>query len=282
MNTDQLHAALDFVRARIPHARPVGAAILGSGWGCAAEAFVIREVIAYAAIPGMGAGAAVNGHVGRLLWADLDGAEFLIADGRRHLYEGLGWEPVAIPVFLARQLGATFMVLTNASGGIRSDLSAGSIMVVDDHINLMGAHPLAGPHDPVWGARFPDMTHVYDPALRGHADRTARDLSIAIRHGVYAAVSGPAYETPAEVRALAALGADAVGMSTVPEAILAHAAGLRVGAFSLIANAAAVPSGAPLDHAGILAQAHAQEPTLRRLLAAFLARAAAASPGVRP
>ena len=269
MNMDILNAALAAVRNRFSGARPLGVVILGSGWGVSVDAFTVRKAIDFASVPGMGA-PTVSGHAGRLLWADCGGAECLIADGRRHAYEGLGWEPVAIPVFLAKQLGATFLILTNAAGGIRRDLSPGSIMIIDDHINLMGAHPLAGPQDALWGPRFPDMTAVYDEPLRKHFDETARRRDIPVHHGVYAAMSGPSYETPAEVRALAGLGAEAVGMSTVPEAILAHAAGLRVGALSLITNAAAGVAGATLDHAEVLDQARARERTLQDFLTAVL------------
>ncbi len=142
-------------------------------------------------------------------------------------------------------------------------------MLVDDHINAMGVQPLAGPHDPRWGARFPDQTSVYDAGLRRQLRAAARRLRIPLACGVYLAVSGPAYETPAEVRAYRRWGADAVGMSTVPEAMLAHAAGLRVAALSLIANRASGLAGRPLDHAEVTATAHAAAPVMRRLLEAF-------------
>jgi purine-nucleoside phosphorylase len=177
------------------------------------------------------------------------------------------------PVALALELNATALLLTNAAGGIRDDLRPGTLMIVDDHINAMGAGPLTGPHHPLFGARFPDQTCVYDAQLRALLDRTAAEGTDgpAPAHGVYAAVAGPAYETPAEIEALRRLGADAVGMSTVPEATVAHAAGLRVCAVSLIANVAAGRPGAGLlAHDEVLAQTRAAAPRMRRVIEAFL------------
>lgn len=190
----------------------------------------------------------VSGHAGILLWAELAGLETLIFQGRRHWYEGIGWEPVAFPVYLLKKLGARAVILTNSAGGIRFDLRGGTLMAIEDHINGMGVNPLPGRHDDFWGKRFVDQTGVYDPGLLSLLKAAAHKKKIPLKQGVYIAVSGPTYETPAEIRAFRRLGADAVGMSTVPEAILANAAGLRVLGISLISNPAADVGNKPISH----------------------------------
>jgi purine-nucleoside phosphorylase len=204
--------------------------------------------------------------------------ELLIFEGRRHWYEGDGWNPIAFPIRLAASLGARIVILTNAAGGIRPAFRPGTLMVVDDHINAMGTNPLVGPHDVTWGPRFPDQSAVYDPRLRRQLHRTARRVGAPLAHGIYLAVSGPPYETPAEIAAFRSMGADAVGMSTVPEAILAHAAGLRVVAVSYISNPAAAASGAPLSHEALLARARTMQPRMTALLSAFIRDIAKHSP----
>jgi len=263
-----LQQAVAQVRRRWPAARPRAGLILGSGWGEAAQAFAVRDALPYDALPGLGAGA-VAGHAGRLLWAEGGGVETLVFQGRRHFYEGAGWTPVALPVYLLRQLGAEVLVLTNAAGGLHTDLDAGDLMIITDHLNLMGDHPLIGPHDPAWGPRFPDLSQVYCPRLAARLEQSFRTVPLPVRRGVYAAVTGPTYETPAEVRLLRGLGADAVGMSTVPEAILARAAGLRVAGLSCIANRAAGLHPRGLSHAEVLATAQAALPKLRAVLEHF-------------
>jgi inosine/guanosine/xanthosine phosphorylase family protein len=167
-------------------------------------------------------------------------------------------------------MGASIVLLTNGAGGVRSDLQPGDLMAIDDHINAMGVNPLAGPHHPVWGPRFPDMSATYDSMLRTVLDEAARQSGIALRHGVYLAVAGPAYETPAEIKAFRAIGADAVGMSTVPEAMLARAAGLRVAGLSCITNMAA-GEGRPVSHEDVLAAGAAAVPRLKTLVQGFVA-----------
>ncbi|MCX6998387.1 MAG: purine-nucleoside phosphorylase [Kiritimatiellaeota bacterium] len=228
----------------------------------------VRDTLAYGDVPGLG-GAAVHGHAGQVLWAECGGVETLVFQGRRHYYEGDGWTPVALPVFLLRQLGAELLVLTNAAGGLHADLDASDLMIITDHLNLMGDHPLIGPHDPAWGPRFPDMSQVYCPKLGQRLGRIFEALHLPVRRGVYAAVTGPTYETPAEVRLLRSLGADAVGMSTVPEALLARAAGLRVAGLSCIANRAAGLQPQALTHADVLQAARAMLPKLRAVLEHF-------------
>lgn len=246
MNRDALEAAAEAVRRQWPDASPAGGMILGSGWSSVAEAFPFVRALSYADLPGLGS-VGVAGHAGRLVWAGSDRASLLIFQGRRHWYEGQGWTPVAAPVFILQALGARTVLLTNAAGGIREDLEPGDLMVIEDHINAMSHNPLIGSHDPSWGARFPDQSRVYDPELCDRLERAGGDGSPLAR-GVYLATSGPAYETPAEIRAYRRLGADAVGMSTVPEAMLAHAAGLRVAGLSCISNRAAGLSRSLLSH----------------------------------
>lgn len=275
VNMPNLDASLQTVRSAFAGARPRCALVLGSGWGHVAESFAVRGELPYASIACLGR-AGVAGHAGRLLWAEHAGRELLVFQGRRHWYEGAGWDPVAFPVYAALQLGARDVLLTNAAGGIRPDLAPGALMAIEDHINAMGVHPLVGPHEPAWGPRFPDQSQVYSPALRDGLVGSARELGIELAAGVYAAASGPTYETPAEIRALRAAGADAVGMSTVPEAILANAAGLRVAALSCITNHAAGVSRQPISHQEVLDVTARALPRMQRLLSEFLRRQAAA------
>ncbi|MCE9614950.1 MAG: purine-nucleoside phosphorylase [Lentisphaerae bacterium] len=277
MNTALLQQAADSVQRALPKANPRWALVLGSGWGVVAEAFTSLAVLPYQAIPGYG-GTQVVGHAGRLVLATHRGVDLLIFQGRRHWYEGAGWEPVAIPIAIARAMGVSTIVLTNAAGGIRADLRPGSLMIIDDHINGMGSNPLIGPHDAQWGDRFPDMSQVYSRELRSCFDEAARRAGQAVSHGVYLASSGPPYETPAEVRSFARLGADAVGMSTVPEAILARAAGLRVAGLSCITNFAAGVTDAPLSHTEVIEETQRAQARMRALLIGLFDLLAAESP----
>lgn len=269
MNMHLLAAAADTVRRTWPSARPQLAIIMGSGWRGVADGFTLKAGLDFADIPILGA-PGVEGHSGRLLLAEQAGSELLIFAGRRHRYEGVDTETIAFPVYLAKTLGAGSIVLTNSAGGINPRFTPGNIMILDDHINLMGFSPLAGLHSPFWGPRFPDMSAVYDPGYRALLDTCAATAGIPIVHGVYLAVCGPAYETPAEIAAFRRLGADAIGMSTVPEAILARAAGLKVAGISCITNTAAGLAN-PLSHSEVLANAQASIPTLSRLLQTFIA-----------
>jgi purine-nucleoside phosphorylase len=269
MNSYILELGAEKVLGLLPEFKPRLALILGSGWSSAADSLEIRTRIPFADIPGLGA-TGVQGHTGVLLAAVFDDMQLLVFQGRRHWYEGVGWEAVALPVYLGIRFGISALVLTNAAGGIRPDLETGALMVIDDHINMLGANPLAGPHWPVWGPRFPDQTEVYDRRLRALLDRAGREMGETLPHGVYAASSGPTYETPAEVAACRALGADAVGMSTVPEAILGHAAGLRVAAVSCITNKAAGLGARALRHADVIEQADRNRTRMAGLLTAFL------------
>jgi len=207
------------------------------------------------------------GHEGRLVVGRIghsNGKRAVVLSGRSHLYEGHSAQTVTFGVRVLGLLGVKTIVLTNAAGGVNTTFSEGALMVIDDHINLMGANPLAGPNDDRFGPRFPDMTEVYSLDLRGVADRAARANNLRLAHGVYAALLGPSYETPAEIRYLRAIGADAVGMSTVPEAIAARHMGMKVLGISCITNMAAGVLPGPLNHEDVLA-------TTRRVRGQFMA-----------
>jgi inosine/guanosine/xanthosine phosphorylase family protein len=219
-------------------------------------------------IPGLGT-TGVAGHAGTLALAEQDGRVLLLFMGRRHWYEGEGWAPVMLPVHVLRSLSARFLFLTNAAGGIREDLGPGTLMIIEDHINAMSTNPLTGPHDPFWGDRFPDQSEVYDPVMRNVLDRAGKAAGEDLARGVYLAAPGPTYETPAEIRAYRRLGADAVGMSTVPEAMLGHSAGLRVCALSCISNYAAGISPGRLTHEEVTSTTQAAMPRMKAIVAEF-------------
>jgi purine-nucleoside phosphorylase len=267
MNTqiDQtvLDAAAGFLKSRWPDAAPKAGVILGSGWG-EAVADLQGEEISYSDIPGFGQ-TGVMGHAGKLLKTNMNGIEILIFQGRRHWYEGEGWTPVILPVYLLQAMGAGTVLLTNASGGIRSNLPPGSLMVIEDHINMLGSNPLIGPHTPALGTRFPDQSEVYDAPLRKTLMRAGADDS-----GVYIATMGPTFETPAEIRQYQSMGADAVGMSTVPEAIIANALGMQVAGLSCICNWAAGISPVPLTHEDVNRTATEAMPRMKKTITGFL------------
>ena len=250
---------------------PACGLILGSGWSQALTIDTPLLRLPYSAIPGLGASTVV-GHAGEFLLFDRHGLRVAAFLGRRHWYEGAGWGPVVLPVELLRRLGARNLLITNASGGISPSLAPGDLMVIRDHINTVGISPLIGPVVPDWGPRFPDQSHVYSPALIDLLRKAAHDTGAALSDGVYAFTSGPGYETPAEIRAYAGMGADAVGMSTVPEATVANAAGLRTAGLSCITNMAAGISGPHLSHEEVIDQTRKTLPAMAALLDAFLAR----------
>lgn len=268
MDIQMLEQAADVVRKRLNNPAPTAGLILGSGWGDVLTNFTVKATIPYEDIPGFGK-TGVVGHSGKLILAEAAGITTLVFQGRRHYYEGEGWTPVAIPVYLLKQLGASWVLLTNAAGGVRADLKPGSLMVLSDHINNMGANPLIGPHHPCWGPRFPDLSNAYDLAMRAALKRAALSSGLAAAEGVYLASSGPFYETPAEIRAFRTLGADAVGMSTVPETLLANAAGLRVAGLSCITNAAAGISAHPLSHEEVTETSRQTMPKMIAMIGRF-------------
>jgi purine-nucleoside phosphorylase len=251
------------------------ALILGSGLGRLATHIDASVDAAFADIPGFPA-ARVHGHSGRVIAGTLEDVPVLAFAGRWHLYEGYDAAAAAMPVRVAHALGARSLFVSNAAGGIRRSLRAGDLMIIRDHINLMWRNPLAGPVEP-HDTRFPDMSAPYDPGLVAALRAAAAATGVALGEGVYAAVLGPSYETPAEIRMLERMGADAVGMSTVPEVIAGRALGLRVAGVSLITNPAAGLGGAPLDHADVLAAAERAAADFERVVRAFL-RGAFAEP----
>lgn len=250
--------------------RPAVGMVLGSGLGDLADALDLDVAIPFGELPGWPP-ATAPGHAGKLLFGRLAGVPVVVQQGRFHLYEGHSPGFVAQPVLLMARLGAETVVLTNAAGGVNPKFGAGTLMTIADHINMTGRSPLTGPNAPELGSRFPDMTGVWDAELRSRLHAAAVAEGVALAEGVYASLTGPSYETPAEVRMLGRLGADAVGMSTVLEAIAARWVGMRVCGVSLVTNPGAGLSGAELSHAEVLASAAASGPALARILARFLA-----------
>ena len=254
--------AADHLRARVRQLPEIGI-VLGSGLGDFASAITGATTIPYGDIPGWPASAVV-GHAGTFAAGMLRGRRVVALAGRAHFYEG---HPMHVATFATRvlaRLGVKTLILTNAAGGINLSFTPGTLMVIDDHINLMGTNPLVGSNDDRWGPRFPDMTEAYSKRLRSLADEAAAACGVPVAHGVYVAVHGPSYETPAEIRFLRTIGADAVGMSTVPETIVARHMGLEVLGISCIANPAAGVLPTPLVHDEVMAVA-------RRVRAAFSA-----------
>lgn len=250
---DEVAEAAAFVRGRIGRV-PEVAVVLGSGLGEFAERLDGAAVVPYADIPHWPASTVV-GHAGRLVVGLAAGRPVAVLAGRAHYYEGHDLKRSTFSIRVLGLLGVKRLVLTNAAGGINTSFESGVLMVIDDHINLFGSNPLIGQNDERFGPRFPDMTEAYSKRLRGLADQAAGERGIAVAHGIYAALHGPSYETPAEIRYLRAIGADAVGMSTAPEAIVARHMGLEVLAISCITNMAAGVLDRPLDHAEVMATA---------------------------
>lgn len=258
------------VREALPFAATL-AVVLGSGLGPLADRLTDRVVVPYTSIPYF-PGPTVAGHHGRLVAGRLGGPWVYYLQGRSHYYEGHDLKTVAFPVRVLRRLGVETLVLTAATGGINTEFRPGDLVCLADHLNLIGQNPLRGPNDDRLGARFPDMSEVYSRSLRAVAAEEAERLGLSLRSGVYACLPGPSYETPAEIRMLRALGADVVGMSTVPEAIVARHSGMEVVAFALVANAAAGLSGAPISHEDVLAAGREAVPRLGGLIEAVVRR----------
>lgn len=256
------------VRAR-SDLRPRLGMVLGSGLGSLAEEIADAVELPFEELPGWPAPTA-QGHHGTLLLGTLRGRAVACLRGRLHMYEGLSARLVVEPVLLMRRLGASIVLLTNAAGGVDPAFGAGTLMLIRDHINLTGQNPLLGPNDDALGTRFPDMTAVWEPELRARLIAAARAEDVALAEGVYAGLLGPTYETPAEVRMMGRLGADAVGMSTVLEAVAAHWAGLRVCGVSLVTNAGAGLSATLLTHEEVLAAANEAGPRLARVVGRFV------------
>lgn len=254
--------------------RPVALIVLGSGLGVIETRVTDPVAVPFGEISGM-PGTSVVGHAGRFVLGRLGGLPVLLQSGRFHAYEGHPADALALGVRVAAKLGASVLVATNAAGGIRDDLEPGALVLIEDHVNLTGRNPLVGPVRD-GETRFPDMTEAYDAELRELVAASGERLGEPLRSGVYGAVLGPSYETPAEVRILRTLGVDVVGMSTVPEVIAARARGMRCVAVSMVTNRAAGLSGAPLSHEEVLEVGELAGVRLARVLEASLERLAAA------
>ncbi|MFE6798932.1 purine-nucleoside phosphorylase [Paenibacillus chitinolyticus] len=248
--TNHVSQAAAYIKDKLSYTPQVGL-ILGSGLGVLADEIENPVVIPYHEIPGFPV-STVEGHAGRLVCGMLQGKPVVAMQGRFHYYEGYAMNKVVFPVFVMKRLGVKTLLLTNAAGGVDVSLEPGDLMLISDHINLMAFNPLIGPNDAELGPRFPDMSEAYSKRLREVARETAGSLNMSLKEGVYAGLTGPSYETPAEIRMVRALGGDAVGMSTVPEAIAASYAGLEVLGISCISNMAAGILEQPLSHAEVM------------------------------
>jgi len=259
---DDVKEAADAIRSRIGDVPAIGI-VLGSGLGDFANSLAGGVKISYADLPHWPA-SSVIGHEGKLAVGKVGDKTVAALAGRSHLYEGHDPCTVAFAVRTLGLLGVKTLILTNAAGGVNTSFSQGALMVIDDHINLMGCNPLVGPNDERFGVRFPDMTEVYSARLRAVADKAGKAINLLLPHGIYAGLLGPSYETPAEIRFLRTIGADAVGMSTVPEALVARHMKMEVLGISCITNMAAGVLPQPLDHSEVME-------TARRIRGQFIA-----------
>jgi xanthosine phosphorylase len=249
--------------------RPRVGVVLGSGLGAVADAVEGATVVGYEDLPGFPR-PGVAGHAGRAVAGHIGGVPVVAFQGRAHLYEGVDLDEIRTPVRALWAAGAEILVLTNAAGSMRADLGPGRLMLIEDHINLTGVNLLAGPNDDELGPRFPSLRDAYDPQLRAAMRQAASDTGVQLEHGVYLAVSGPSFETPAEIRAFHMLGADAVGMSTVHETTVARHCGLRVAAVSAITNFAEGMSAEPVSHEQTLRDAARATGDLAPLITRFV------------
>jgi len=263
--------------ARLIRSRAVAdvsvAVVLGSGLGAFAEDLTDAVAIPYDEIPGF-ARATVEGHAGRLVIGKAGDVAIAAMQGRFHFYEGYSLEEVTFPTRVLKLLGVQTLVLTNAAGALNIEFTPGSLMVISDQLNLLGDNPLRGENDPRFGPRFPDLSSVYAPELQALVINEANQMGLDVRRGVYAALSGPSYETPAEIHMIRNLGADAVGMSTVPEAIVARHMNMRVVGISCITNLAAGVSDAPVDHTQVMATGESVRVQFSELLRRIIPRLA--------
>jgi purine-nucleoside phosphorylase len=271
----QVEEAAAVIRSRTRY-EPGFGLVLGSGLSGLADALEEPDIVPYEQIPNWPA-STVAGHRGRLILGKLEGQIVLVQQGRAHFYEGYSPSHITLPIKVMRALGITTVILTNAAGGLNETFTPGDVMLIKDHINLPGLagnNPLRGPNDDVVGPRFPDMTEPYDPALRRLAHEVAASEGFSLQEGIYVHVAGPSYETPAELRFLQTIGGDAVGMSTVPEVVVARHAGMRTLAISTITNLALPdpPAGTTLTHDEVLAAGKIAVPRLTRLLHGLLRR----------
>lgn len=270
---EQLQETVEAIRVRAGERTPAIGIILGSGLGAFADTFEERVSVPYAELSHFPR-SSVPGHAGRLVLGRLGGETVVAMQGRVHLYEGYAPWQVAYPARVLCALGIRTLVVTNAAGGIQHGMVPGDLMAITDHINLSGVNPLVGHNDERLGLRFPDMSAAYHPALTRLLLETGQQVGVSLKQGVYAILSGPSYETPAEIRALRALGADAVGMSTIPEVVAAAHMGVKVAGVSCITNFAAGMGDRPLSHEEVSDTAHRVRGVFCQLLEKFLPAAA--------
>ena len=267
----QYQESAEAIQAKLNGFVPRILLILGSGLGALAEEVENPIILPYTEIPHMKHSTAPD-HKGQFLFGRLAGQDVAVMQGRLHTYEGWSFADVSYPVRVLRLLGAETLIVTNAAGAVNDAFDVGDIMLITDHIKLFGVSPLCGPNLPEFGPRFPDMSHIYTPALQSTAKKAAKELGIRLQEGVYMYFPGPQYETPAEVRAARILGADAVGMSTVPEAIVAAHCGMKVLGFTLCTNMAAGVLDQPLDGEEVIAAGQAAGPRFSALVKSCLNR----------
>jgi len=267
---ERAEKAARVIRARTDADVPV-AIVLGSGLGAFADELTDSTSIRYDEIPSF-ARATVEGHAGRLVIGKTNNVTVAAMQGRFHFYEGYSLEEVTFPIRVLKLLGVRTLILTNAAGSLNTEFTPGSLMVITDHINLIGVNPLIGPNDDRFGPRFPDLTSVYARRLQDIVINEANAIGLDMRRGIYAALSGPSYETPAEIHMVRTLGADAVGMSTVPEAIVARHMNMEVIGISCITNLAAGVSNRPVDHSQVIATGERVRAEFTELLRRVVAR----------
>jgi purine-nucleoside phosphorylase len=244
--------------------------ILGTGLGGLVTEIRTEHIIEYADIPNFPV-STVKGHHGTLIFGELSGAKVVALQGRFHFYEGYSMKEVTFPIRVFKELGIHTLILSNASGGLNPDFAVGDVMFIEDHINLMGTNPLIGPNNEKLGPRFPDMSEPYDHKLREKAQAIAKRLGISYQSGIYAAVTGPTFETPAEYKYVRLIGGDAVGMSTVPEVIVARQAGLPCLAFSVISDLGVEGKIVEISHDDVIDAASIAEPGMTRIIKEFIA-----------
>lgn len=266
-----MQETINFIHSKIGNFKPEIGIILGSGLGELADEYC-KTAIPYTEIPGF-VKSTVQGHKGRLVFAEIKGKNVVMMQGRNHFYEGHSMAEVTYPVKVMKKLGVRTLILTNAAGAINEEFKPADLMLITDHINFMGKNPLVGINDDTLGDRFPDMSEIYKENLIKTAENCSKELGLEIKKGVYIANSGPSYETPAEIKMMKTMGADAVGMSTVPEAIVANYCGLDVLGISCISNAASgTINSTKLSHHEVIETTNIAKKNFKALILSFLAK----------
>ena len=263
-----MESTVNYIKEKIKDFQPEIGIILGSGLGDFADGFE-SIIIPYNDIPGFEK-SNVQGHKGQLVFAQINGKKVVMMQGRYHFYEGYSMQTVTFPVKVMKKLGVKTLIITNAAGAVTPEFTPGDLMLITDHINFMGTNPLIGKNDETLGTRFPDMSEVYSKELIQTAEAIAKKLNINYQKGVYAATTGPSYETPSEVKMFRMLGANAVGMSTAPEAIVANYCGLKILGISCLTNYAAGVSETPLNHKEVIDTANRVKESFKNLLSEIL------------